>query len=195
VAEPPAGATAAAATTGSSAAALWRLHGDDRAEQRERIEGRALRLIGAMLLVLAAVVGWQAVDALRQREVAAASPVGILLATLSLLTMPLLGRAKRRVAEGLNSGALAAEATQTSLCAWLSGVLLGGLLLNAALGWWWADPVAALVMTPLIAREGINGLQGRNPCGDACAHGLDHAHTHRHAPPAAAGARAVPHPR
>lgn len=65
--------------------------------------------------------------------------------------------------------ALAAEATQTALCTWLSAILLGGLALNALLGWWWADPVAALVMVPIIAREGVEGLRGRDPCSDGCA--------------------------
>jgi divalent metal cation (Fe/Co/Zn/Cd) transporter len=94
--------------------------------------------------------------------------VGIALAALSAVVMPLLARAKRRVALGMGSGALAAEATQTSLCAWLSVILLAGLALNAALGWWWADPVAALGMVPIIAREGIEGIRGRAACGDCC---------------------------
>jgi divalent metal cation (Fe/Co/Zn/Cd) transporter len=82
--------------------------------------------------------------------------------------MPVLARAKRRVAIGLGSGALAAEATQTAVCTYLSAILLGGLTLNAALGWWWADPVAALAMVPLIAREGLEGLRGRSSCCDHC---------------------------
>ena len=83
--------------------------------------------------------------------------------------MPLLARAKRRVAAQLNSRALAADSKQTDLCAWLSAILLGGLLLNALLGWWWADPVAALVMVPIIAREGIQALRGR-ACADCGCH-------------------------
>ena len=81
--------------------------------------------------------------------------------------MPLLARAKRRVAAGLVSGALAAEATQTQLCTYLSAILLAGLALNATLGWWWADPVAALAMVPIIAREGVEALRGRDTCGCA----------------------------
>jgi divalent metal cation (Fe/Co/Zn/Cd) transporter len=84
--------------------------------------------------------------------------------------MPALARAKRRVARTLGSGALEAEATQTSMCAYLSLILLGGLLLNALLGWWWADPVAALAMVPIIGREGVEGLRGRDACGDGCGH-------------------------
>jgi divalent metal cation (Fe/Co/Zn/Cd) transporter len=84
-----------------------------------------------------------------------------------MIVMPLLARAKRRVALRMGSGALAAEAAQTSLCAYLSGILLGGLTLNALLGWWWADPVAALVMVPIIAKEGLDGVRGRSAC-DHC---------------------------
>jgi divalent metal cation (Fe/Co/Zn/Cd) transporter len=78
--------------------------------------------------------------------------------------MPLLSRAKRRVARGLASGAMHADARQTEFCTYLSAILLGGLLLNALFGWWWADPIAALVMTPLIAKEGVDGLRGRACC-------------------------------
>ena len=80
--------------------------------------------------------------------------------------MPLLARAKMRVARGLESRALQAEAKQTSLCAYLSVIALAGVGLNTALGWWWADPAAALVMTPIILGEGVTALRG-DPC-DAC---------------------------
>jgi divalent metal cation (Fe/Co/Zn/Cd) transporter len=89
------------------------------------------------------------------------------LATLSLVVMPALARAKRQVAGALQSRALRAEAAQTSLCAWLSAILLGGLLLNALLGWWWADPVAALAMVPVMLKEGREGLRGE-ACCDEC---------------------------
>jgi divalent metal cation (Fe/Co/Zn/Cd) transporter len=79
--------------------------------------------------------------------------------------MPLLARAKRRVAARLESGALRADSRQTGLCAWLSAILLGGLALNALWGWWWADPAAALLMVPIIAREGIEALRGEH-CPD-----------------------------
>ena len=78
--------------------------------------------------------------------------------------MPLLARAKRRVALLLSSGALVAEAKQTEICAYLSAILLGGLVLNATVGWWWADPVAALVMVTIIAKEGMDGLRGQTCC-------------------------------
>ena len=153
----------------SSLAALWRLHGDDHAARREQLERRALRLIGLTLLALAAYVALEALEALRERRAPEESPVGIGLAVASLLFMPWLARAKHRVAMALGSGALVIEAKQTSLCAWLAAILLAGLALNAAFGWWWADAVAALGMVPLIVAEGVNGLRGRHPCGDGCA--------------------------
>jgi divalent metal cation (Fe/Co/Zn/Cd) transporter len=78
--------------------------------------------------------------------------------------MPLLSRAKRRVGTGLNSRAMAADAKQTEFCSYLSAILLGGLLLNMAANVWWADPVAALVMVPIIAKEGLDGLQAKACC-------------------------------
>jgi divalent metal cation (Fe/Co/Zn/Cd) transporter len=94
--------------------------------------------------------------------------VGIVLAAVSLIIMPLLVRAKRKVARGINSGALMADSKQTELCTYLSAILLGGLLMNALLGWWWADPVAALIMVPIIVKEGIEGLRGHNCCEEEC---------------------------
>lgn len=93
--------------------------------------------------------------------------VGIVLAAASLIIMPLLVRGKRRVARAINSAALEADANQTLLCTYLSAILLGGLLLNATVGWWWADPVAALVMLPIIVREGLEGIRGER-CEDQC---------------------------
>ncbi|HMG70329.1 MAG TPA: cation transporter, partial [Gemmatimonadaceae bacterium] len=97
------------------------------------------------------------------------STVGIALAVASLIVMPLLARAKRKVAIALNSRALRSEAQQTQLCTYLSAILLGGLALNAVFGWWWADPVAALVMVPIIGKEGIEALRGHDTCNDDCA--------------------------
>lgn len=152
----------------ASVAALWRLHHDMDVVHRERAERLAHRLVGLSFLALAAYVTWQALTALLTRSEPAESPVGIALAALSLVVMPLLARAKRRVGNQLRSDALVAESKQTSLCAWLSAILLGGLLLNALLGWWWADPLAALAMVPIIVREGVDGLRNR-PCCDHCA--------------------------
>jgi cation diffusion facilitator family transporter len=152
----------------AAVAALWRLRHDVDPAHRERAEQLAHRLVGLSFLALAAYVTWQAITALLSRSAPAESPVGIALAALSLVVMPLLARAKRRVGNQLRSDAIVAESKQTSLCAWLSAILLGGLLLNALLGWWWADPLAALAMVPIIVREGVDGLRNR-PCCDRCA--------------------------
>ena len=152
-------------------AALWRLHAERFTDpaQRERAERVTLRIVGISLVALAAYIGYDAGVALWHREVPGISHVGLVLTALSLVVMPALARAKRAVAASLASGALRAEATQTQLCAYLSAIVLGGLALNAAFGWWWADPVAALVMVPIIAKEGVEGLRGEDACGDACA--------------------------
>ena len=92
---------------------------------------------------------------------------GIILASVSLIAMPILSRAKKRVGKKLGSAAMNADARQTDFCVYLSGILLAGLLLNAMLGWWWADPVAAIIMVPIIAKEGINAVKGRT-CRDSC---------------------------
>ncbi|HEY3286348.1 MAG TPA: cation transporter [Gemmatimonadaceae bacterium] len=152
----------------ASCIALWRLGADADHARRDRAERTAHRLIGALFMALALYVLVDAGLALWQREAPSESPVGIALAAASVLIMPLLARAKRRVGIALGSRALTAEATQTSLCMWLSVILLAGLLLNAVLGWWWADPVAALAMVPIIAKEGFEGLRGEPPCTDCC---------------------------
>lgn len=148
----------------SGAALLWRLHLDDPV-RRERAEAVALKLVGVSFLLLAAYVGFDAVKSLVTREPPEASYVGIVIAALSLIVMPLVARAKRHVAAQLNSRAMKADSRQTDLCAYLSAVLLGGLLLNALFGWWWADPSAALVMVPIIAKEGVEALRGET-CDD-----------------------------
>jgi divalent metal cation (Fe/Co/Zn/Cd) transporter len=150
----------------SGGALLWRLRSDEDAERRERI---ALKLVGASFLLLAAYVAFDAGKSLINREPPDGSYVGVGLAAVSLAVMPLLARAKRRVAAQLKSRALEADSRQTDICAYLSAILLGGLLLNALLGWWWADPVAALVMVPMIAKEGVEALRGETCCGEgAC---------------------------
>lgn len=151
----------------SGGALLWRLRSDEDAERRELI---ALRLVGVSFLALAAYVAFDAVKALVYREPPDASPVGIALAAASLVAMPLLARAKRRVAAALNSRAMQADSRQTDICAYLSAILLGGLLLNALPGWWWADPVAALVMVPIIAKEGVEALRGKTCCNEGACH-------------------------
>lgn len=121
-------------------------------------------------MLLAAYVTYDSVKSLIKREAPAKSivGVGILLAAVSVIVMPLLVHAKRKVAHGINSGALMADSKQTELCTYLSAILLGGLLLNALLGWWWADPIAALVMVPIIVKEGIEALRGETCCDEAC---------------------------
>jgi divalent metal cation (Fe/Co/Zn/Cd) transporter len=135
---------------------VWRLgrerHG---AELSEAAERRAVRLIAITFLILAMGVG---VDSIRKLAVGAhpdQSPFGIGLAIVSLVVMPLLARAKRRVGEQLESRAVAADATETILCVWLSAILLTGLAANAAFGWWWADPLAGLGIVYVAGREGI----------------------------------------
>ncbi len=151
--------------TSSGAVLLWRLHAERRGRHPEALEQRAVRLVGTSLLLLAAYIAWSAVTSLLHREAPEHSPVGIAIALLSLVVMPLLARAKRRTARSLSSAALHADSRQTSLCAYLSFILLGGLVLNATLGWWWADPIAALLMVPIIVKEGTDGLRGKS-CND-----------------------------
>ena len=148
----------------SGVVVLWRLRSDscdERAERRERV---ALKLVGLSFFALALYVATEAVKALWLREAPERSVVGIALAAVSLIAMPLLARAKRRVARSLSSGALHADSRQTDLCAYLSAILLGGLLLNATLGWWWADPVAGLAMLPIILKEGVDAVRGKTCC-------------------------------
>ena len=147
---------------------LWRLRADVDEDRRERVEAISLKLVGICFLALALYVIHDSIESLLKHEVPNESLIGIVLAAVSLIVMPLLVRAKRKVARGINSGALMADSKQTELCTYLSAILLGGLLLNALLGWWWADPVAALIMVPIIAKEGIEALRGETCCDDAC---------------------------
>jgi divalent metal cation (Fe/Co/Zn/Cd) transporter len=142
----------------SGAVLLWRLVSG---EHREQL---ALKLVGVSFLALAAYVAIDAVTTLLFHEAPEASYVGIGLAILSLIVMPLLASAKRKVASSLKSQAMRADSRQTDICAYLSAILLLGLGLNALFGWWWADPVAGLVMVPIIAKEGIEALRGDTCC-------------------------------
>ena len=148
----------------ASGAAIWRLKHDADPHRRERAERTALRAIGWSFLALAAWVAFDAARALVAAEPPDESPLGIAIAVLSLVVMPALAHAKRKVAATLSSSALTAEARQTDICFYLSILLLAGLALNAWLGWWWADPVAALAMVPLIAYEGQQAVRGRTTC-------------------------------
>jgi len=147
----------------SGGALLWRLHQDDES-RREWVERRALRIVGACFILLAVYVAYDSVSTLFTREAPKRSVPGILLAAVSLIVMPMLARAKRRVATSIGSAAMSADAKQTEFCTYLSAVLLGGLLLNALFGWWWADPIAGLIMVPIIGKEGTGALRGKSCC-------------------------------
>jgi divalent metal cation (Fe/Co/Zn/Cd) transporter len=146
---------------------IWRLAAERRpggAERAEAVERRARRGVAASLWVLAAYVAAQALYGLVAGAEPEASPVGLGLAVASLCAMWLLARAKRRRARELHSHALEADAVQTELCWRLSAVLLVGLGLNAALGWWWADSAAALALSGLIAYEGREAWEEKDCC-------------------------------
>jgi divalent metal cation (Fe/Co/Zn/Cd) transporter len=148
---------------------LWRLRIDDE-ETRERREQIALRLVGVCFMLLAAYVTYDSVTTLIWRELPERSLIGITMLIVSLIIMPILARSKRSVARKIKSRALEADSKQTDLCVYLSAISLGGLGLNALFGWWWADPVAALVMVPIIVKEGIEGLRGETCCDDEGCH-------------------------
>jgi len=152
--------------TASGAVLWWRLRveltGADDLEGLGRIERRAARGAGAMLLMLAVYI---VIDAGRRLlgvgAEAQVSRLGMAVTTGALVVMPVLGCAKLRTAGALGSRALRADAYETLACAWLSATTLGGLILNAALGWSWADPVAAFAIVPLVVREGLEGWRGK----------------------------------
>jgi len=150
----------------ASGAAQWRLRADIDPERRERVERMTLRLIGATFLALAIYVAYDSIDSLWHREAPDRSWLGVGILALSAIVMPVLARAKRRVARAMESRALEADAQQTSICAYLSVIALAGVILNALVGWWWADPIAALAMVPIIANEGREGMRGAPHCED-----------------------------
>jgi divalent metal cation (Fe/Co/Zn/Cd) transporter len=150
----------------SGAALLWRLHHDPDRSRREQVERTTLQFVGACFIALAAYIAFESAAALIYREIPRRSIPGIILAAVSVIVMPLLARAKRKVAAGIGSGAMQADSRQTDFCTYLSAVLLGGLLLNTLAGWWWADPAAGLVMVPIIVKEGVDGMRGKACCGD-----------------------------
>ena len=154
----------------SGVALLWRLHADVDEVRREQVEAITLRIVGVCFLALALYISYDSIKSLLGKEAPERSIPGIVLAIASLIVMPLLARAKKKVATGIGSAAMRADAKQTDFCTYLSAILLGGLLLNALLGWWWADPAAALVMVPIIAKEGIKALQGETCCEEGACH-------------------------
>jgi divalent metal cation (Fe/Co/Zn/Cd) transporter len=144
----------------ASIAAQWRLRSDLDPMRREGVELWTRRIVAVCFLALAVYVLADAASTLWKREAPDSSLFGIVVLALSVIVMPVLARSKKRVARAMRSGALEAEAAQTSLCAYLSVIGLAGVALNALFGWWWADPVAALIMVPIIAAEGWEGIRG-----------------------------------
>lgn|SRR5215472_9060944 len=149
----------------SGATLLWRMSVDADVITRERNERVALRVVGLCFIALAAYVTYESIGDLIRRKAPDHSIPGIVLACVSLVVMPLLSRAKRRVATALGSAAMHADAKQTDFCMYLSAILLCGLLLNALFRMWWADPLAALLMVPIITNEGFERVRG-----EACGH-------------------------
>src|SRR6266852_3170874 len=148
----------------AGAALLWRMSVDADVETRERNEKLSLKIVGACFIALAAYILYESISDLVGRRAPQRSLPGIILAGVSLVVMPLLSRAKKRVGKELGSAAMHADAKQTDFCVYLSAILLMGLLLNATLGWWWADPASALIMVPLITKEGVEAMNGETCC-------------------------------
>ncbi|GAC1655064.1 MAG: cation transporter [Acidobacteriaceae bacterium] len=142
----------------SGAAALWRVQAESDPSRRERVERASLRVIGFCFVSLAAFLLIDSTLSLWHKHSPERSPVGIAITTLSLCVMPIPARAKRTVATGMQSEAVSADARQTDFCAYLSAIALAGLVANWLLGWWWADPVAALMMVPIIGHEAVQAL-------------------------------------
>ena len=148
---------------------LWRLWRERRstavsAEAIERLDRRAHRLVAGTLFLLAAYVSFDASHALWNSERPETSVVGLILVSVSIAVMWWLARAKAAAARGLGSRALKADSFQTLACWWLSIVTLAGIGLNAAFGWWWADPLAALGVAALVVREGTEAWRGEACC-------------------------------
>ena len=151
--------------TASGATLLWRFR--QRRSEEAHAESRAVKVVAITFFGLAGYVGFEAASDLWLRRVPQFSLPGLILAVVSLLVMPFLGIAKRRLAVQLKSRALAADAMETLLCAYLSGTLLLGLGANGLFGWWWADPVAGLAIAGFMVREGLETWRGES-CGDGC---------------------------
>ena len=149
----------------SGTALLWRIHHDLDPSRRNQVEHSTLRYVGACFIALALYIAYESCSTLIRHEAPQSSIPGIIIAAAAVIVMPMLATAKRRVAAGIGSGAMHADSKQADFCACLSAILLGGLLLNAVLRWWWADAVAGLLMIPIIVREGVAELRGKNCCG------------------------------
>ncbi|MEV0188275.1 cation transporter [Kitasatospora purpeofusca] len=150
----------------SAAAVVWQFSPRDHAV-REAREKTTLRIIAVSFFALAAYVTVDAVRAMAGTGEAERTPAGIALAAVSLAIMPFLSAAQRRAGRELGSASAVADSKQTLLCTYLSAVLLVGLLLNATLGWTWADPIAALVIAAVAVKEGRDAWQGKSCCAPA----------------------------
>lgn len=148
----------------SASVIVWQFRAERRHGVDERREQRALRLIAVSFFALAAYVTVQSAFDLFGAGEADTSAVGIALAAVSLVVMPVLAVMKRRTGRAMGSRTLVADAAETQLCTYLSAVLLVGLLLNATVGWWWADPLAALVIAALAVKEGREAWRGEECC-------------------------------
>lgn len=133
---------------------------------RERAERLTLRIVGSCFLLLSAYVAYGSLDSLIVGKAPEEGLPGVIVAAAALVAMPILSHAKRKVSAAIGSAAMAADARQTDFCAYLSAILLAGLILNAMFGLWWADPTAGLIMVPIIAREGTAAWQGKTCCDD-----------------------------
>jgi divalent metal cation (Fe/Co/Zn/Cd) transporter len=155
----------------SAVAIVWQFSSPD----HERRERATLRAIAISFFVLAAYVTVESVRSLLMDDHAAHSLVGVILAAASLLIMPLLSTAQRRTGRELGSASAVADSKQTLLCTYLSGALLVGLGANLLLGWWWADPMVALLIAVLAVKEGREAWRGDTCCGPIAAAERSHA--------------------
>ncbi len=158
----------------SALAVAWQFAGP-RPEEREKV---ALRIISVSFFGLAAFVSYDALSSLITRQAPEHSALGIVIAALSLLIMPTVSLIQRRTGEELGSHSAVADSKQTLLCTYMSAVLLIGLMANSLLGWWWADPIAALIIAGLAVREGINAWNGDACCSAEALFEHDDDHEH-----------------
>ena len=154
----------------SSIVLLWRLYAERKAtpERIEQVDRRAHRLVGLTLFALAAFIAFDGSRALWLHQQPDTSIAGLVLSAVSIPVMLWLARAKRRVAAAIGSRALEADSFQTTACMWLSVITVVGVGANAALGWWWADPLAAIAMTYFLVTEGREAWRGEDCCDDGC---------------------------
>ncbi len=152
----------------AAAMILWRLLSEIQGTQGRNLkitEATVHRFVGFTFFLLAGYIGFDSAMTLIVQEPPRSTVPGVIIAVLSLVVMPLLAWGKIRAAQRIGSGALRSEAKETIACAMLSAILLAGLGANALAGWWWADPIAGLLMIPWLLKEGRAGLRGESCCG------------------------------